>query len=185
MRDGVVRTRVERGHARGLTTVFGPITVERMAYRAPGAVNLHPADADWNTAGGAHSHGLARLAVIEAVRGSFDEAKAAVRRATGVAMGKRQLEQRGRGAAVDVAGFYAARRPRPDRAGHAAGDHLRRQGRHDAPRGAAASHRQGRRGRHRGRGPVRPAAARQPHAHGRDRVRLRHRPDTHARPPTS
>ncbi len=48
-RDGVVRTRVERGHQRGMTTVFGPIMVERMAYRTPGAVNLYPADADWNT----------------------------------------------------------------------------------------------------------------------------------------
>jgi len=37
--DGVSRPRVESGHRRGLTTVFGPVTVTRKAYRAvPGAV---------------------------------------------------------------------------------------------------------------------------------------------------
>ena len=32
--DGVSRPRVENGHRRGLTTVFGPVTVTRKAYRA-------------------------------------------------------------------------------------------------------------------------------------------------------
>jgi hypothetical protein len=111
--DAVARTRVERGHTRGLTTVFGPITVTRMAYRAPGVGNLHPADAAWNMPAGLHSHGLARLGVLEAVRGSFDEAKTAVRRATGAVIGKRQLEDRVAAAAVDVTDFYAARKPQP------------------------------------------------------------------------
>lgn len=62
---------------------------------------------------GLHSHGLARLAVTEAVRGSFDAAKAAIERVTGAVMGKRQLEGRVAAAAVDVAGFYATRRPVP------------------------------------------------------------------------
>jgi hypothetical protein len=34
--DGVARTRVEAGHRRGLMTMFGQVTVTRMAYRAPG-----------------------------------------------------------------------------------------------------------------------------------------------------
>jgi hypothetical protein len=33
--DGIARARVERGHARPLGTVFGQVTVTRMAYRAP------------------------------------------------------------------------------------------------------------------------------------------------------
>ena len=57
-----------------MTTVFGPITVERMAYRTPGAANLYPADAEWNTPAGLHSPVCPRLAVIEAMRGSFDQA---------------------------------------------------------------------------------------------------------------
>src|SRR5690349_14085227 len=43
--DGVPRRRAERGHRRTVVTWFGPVTVRRMAYREPGAANLHPADA--------------------------------------------------------------------------------------------------------------------------------------------
>ena len=46
--DGVSRPRVENGHQRGLTTVFGPVTVTRKAYRAvPGttAATTDAADA--------------------------------------------------------------------------------------------------------------------------------------------
>jgi hypothetical protein len=39
------RGRIERGHERMLATVFGPVTVRRLAYRAPGRPNIHPADA--------------------------------------------------------------------------------------------------------------------------------------------
>jgi hypothetical protein len=57
--DRVERTRVEQRHHRGLTTVFGPVTVTRKAYRAPGAGNLYPADAALNLPVGVHSDGLA------------------------------------------------------------------------------------------------------------------------------
>ena len=40
-----------------------------------------------------HSHGLRRLAAVEAARGSFDEAAGAVERATGDRLGKRQVEE--------------------------------------------------------------------------------------------
>jgi hypothetical protein len=46
--DEVTRGRVEREHRRVLGTVFGKVTVSRMAYRAPGRGNLHPADAALN-----------------------------------------------------------------------------------------------------------------------------------------
>ncbi|MBK5248380.1 MAG: hypothetical protein JJE50_02950, partial [Actinomycetales bacterium] len=38
--DGPVRTRVETGHTRGLGTIFGEVTVTRIAYRQPGQGNL-------------------------------------------------------------------------------------------------------------------------------------------------
>jgi hypothetical protein len=179
--DGVSRPRVENGHRRGLTTVFGPVAVTRKAYRAvPGAAadtgaaadastacptasgalpgpasdlmpegtgtttgtttgtatgtapeapvpqasasatstrNLHPADAVLNLPVGRHSAGLQRLAAVEAPRGSFADAREAIERATGVRLGKRQVEELARTAAVDTEAFYAARRrlPRPDR----------------------------------------------------------------------
>jgi hypothetical protein len=113
--DGVRHGRVEGGHRRTLTTIFGTVNVERPAYRAPGAANLHPRDAGLNLPAERHSHGLRRLAAIEAVRGSFDDAVTAIDRATGVKLGKRQVEQLARAAAVDVDAFYAAWRPEPDR----------------------------------------------------------------------
>jgi hypothetical protein len=105
--DGVVRTRAEPGRTRELTTVFGAVTVTRIAYRASGAPALHPADAALSLPAGKHSAGLRRLAAIEAARGSFEQAAAAVERATGVRLGKRQVEELAQAAAVDVPGFYA------------------------------------------------------------------------------
>jgi hypothetical protein len=109
--DGVERTRVEADHQRRLATVFGTVTASRLAYRAPGVDNLYPADAVLNLPAGLHSHGLRRLAVLEAVRGSYDQAVAAVHRTTGVRVGKRQLQRLVAAAAVDLPGFYAQREP--------------------------------------------------------------------------
>ena len=111
--DGVARTRVESGHQRTLRTVYGPVQVRRKAYRAPTVDNLYPADAVLNLPAGKHSHGLRRLAAIEATRGSFDDAAAAIERSTGARIGKRQVEDLTRAAAVDVEAFYAAHRPAP------------------------------------------------------------------------
>jgi hypothetical protein len=72
--DVVARTSVEEGHERALATLFGEVTVSRLAYRARGHSNLHPADAALNLPTEKHSHGLRRLAAIEATRGSFDAA---------------------------------------------------------------------------------------------------------------
>jgi hypothetical protein len=160
--DGVSRPRVENGHRRGLTTVFGTATVTRKAYRAvpgttagevgsacpttsdalpgpapdlmadgtgtttdtappaaepdaaePATRNLYPADAVLNLPVGRHSTGLKRLAAVEAARGSFADAREAIERATGVRLGKRQVENLARTAAVDTETFYDARRPQP------------------------------------------------------------------------
>jgi hypothetical protein len=111
--DGVTRTRAETGHERVLATVFGEVTVTRIAYRAPGAANLHLADAALNLPEQKHSHGLRRLAAIESARGSFGEASEAIGRAAGAAVGKRQTEQLAVAAAADVEAFYLARHPGP------------------------------------------------------------------------
>jgi hypothetical protein len=111
--DGLARGRVEPGHTRALATVFGQVQVRRIAYRAPGRANLHPADAALNLPEEKHSHGLRRLAAVEAARGSFEEALAAIDRSTGVQLGKRQVEELTARTAVDFEGFYAHRRPPP------------------------------------------------------------------------
>jgi hypothetical protein len=109
--EGAARPRAERGHCRALSTVFGQVTVSRIAYRAPGAPSVHPADAELNLPPGKHSHGLRRLAAAAAVRGSFGQACAQVTGQTGSKLGRRQCEELIRQAARDFGGFYAARRP--------------------------------------------------------------------------
>lgn len=109
--DGAPRGRVETGHTRGLATVFGPVKVGRIACRTPGRPNLHPGDGLLNLPVERHSHGLRRLAAIESARGSFEAAAQAIGRVTGQQLGKRQVEDLARRAAVDFDAFYATRKP--------------------------------------------------------------------------
>ena len=116
--DGVVRTRAEKGRARPLVTRFGQVSVSRIAYRSPGRSNVHPLDAALNLPEEKHSHGLRKLTAIEAARGSIDAAGAAITRATGVRIGKRQLEEMVRRAAAHVEAFYLSRVIKPASDGH-------------------------------------------------------------------
>ncbi|WP_156056191.1 hypothetical protein [Streptosporangium roseum] len=102
--------RLEKGHHRLLTTVVGMVTMTRCAIRAPVRGNRYPADEQLAIPAGRHSHGLAKLAVTEAVRGSFD---AAITARCGMVIGKRQIEDQVVAAAVDVDDFYAVRTPLP------------------------------------------------------------------------
>jgi hypothetical protein len=111
--DGVERGTAEEGRERALATRFGQVIVARIAYRGRGLADLHPADAVLNLPAEKHSHGLRRLAAIEATRGSFSDAAAAIERATGVRVGKRQVEELTGRAATDVDAFYTARAPGP------------------------------------------------------------------------
>jgi len=107
---GIPRASVEEGHQRGLLSVFGKVSVERLAYRRRGEENLHLADASLNLPQEKHSHGLRRLSAIEASRGSYDEARAAIERGTGQKVGKRQVEALTERGATDVDAFYAERK---------------------------------------------------------------------------
>src|SRR5680860_1208220 len=120
--DGARRGSVEPGHARPLQTVFGAVDVTRLAYRRRGERNMCPADAALNLPRELHSHGLRELSAIEASRGSFEDATDAIRRVTGVRLGKRQLEQLAARAAADFEAFYA--QPARSQAAAAQGDLL-------------------------------------------------------------
>ena len=108
---GVTHGSVEAGHTRQPSTVFGAVTVKRLAYRHRGAANLHPADAALNLPEERHSHGLRRLAAIESTRGSYEDAADAMERATGVAVAKRQVEELTARSAADVDDFYDTSTP--------------------------------------------------------------------------
>ena len=79
----------------------------------PGGTQPHPADAALSLPACRPSHALARLAALEAARGSFEAAHAAITRRCGPVIGKRQVEQAVVSAAADIAAFYAARVPVP------------------------------------------------------------------------
>ena len=104
--DGVPRPRAGRG-ARTIVTVLGPVRVRRIGYRArvKGTRALFPADAVLNLPRRRYSWGLQQLAVLFAQAVSYEQARRFVRAATGVSIGKRQLEQITAGAAADAAGF--------------------------------------------------------------------------------
>lgn len=106
---GVARGALEPGHHRPLQSVFGEVTVTRLAYRRRGEENLYVADGVLNLPVEWASHGVRRLAAIEAARGSFDDATGQLREQTGVQVGKRQIEQLAVLAAVDFEEFYATR----------------------------------------------------------------------------
>jgi len=108
---GVARGSVERGHGRGLATIFGAVHVERLAYRQRGEANLHPADAVLNLPSERHSHGLRLVAAIESSRGSFDDAADAIGRGCGQSVGKRQVEALAAAAAADFEEFYTTADP--------------------------------------------------------------------------
>ena len=105
--SGVAHRAVEHDHERALSSIFGTVTVRRLAYRQRGEENLYPSDAALNLPEELHSHGLRELSAIESTRGSFEEARDAIRRSSGVALGKRQLEQLAQRSAVDFEDFYA------------------------------------------------------------------------------
>jgi hypothetical protein len=105
--DGVTRTRAERGHDRPVVTRLGEVRVQRIAYRAgiKGAGSLFPRDAVLNLPPLGYSWSLQRLAEMFCRAVSYEQAHEFVLAATGVAIGKRQLEQITAQAAADAERF--------------------------------------------------------------------------------
>jgi hypothetical protein len=108
--DDIERTH-RRARARGLMTVFGPVVASRVTYGARGHESLSPLDAALNLPEELHSHGLRRLAAIEAARGSFDATVEAIERSTGTKVQKRQAEELVQRAAQDFDAFYDREKP--------------------------------------------------------------------------
>lgn len=108
--DGVVRPG-ERLHDRGVQTIFGKVRVSRVGYGAPGARSLHPLDADLNLPEELYSLEVQHRGAEEATKQSFDETVGFLKRQTGTAVGKRQVEELVQRAAVDFDPFYARRSP--------------------------------------------------------------------------
>jgi hypothetical protein len=108
--DEVVRRRAEPGHTRLLGTTVGEVEATRIAYRAPGVPNLHPADARLALPAGRYSYPLQKAVVYESVSGALRQARDGLARMTGVRVGTQQLMQITVDAAQDVRDFYAQHR---------------------------------------------------------------------------
>jgi hypothetical protein len=109
--DGVRRARAEPGHARPVVTRLGEVVVRRIGYRSgiKGVLSLFPRDAVLNLPPCGYSWALQRLAEMCCRAVSYEQAREFVLAATGVAIGKRQLEQITIAAAADAERFYQDR----------------------------------------------------------------------------
>jgi hypothetical protein len=105
---GVPRRRAERGHARTVVTLAGPVVIRRLAYRAAGQPNLYLRDAVLNLPPRRYSWGLQQMVVEYVLAGAYEQAQRLVAAATGVRVGKLQLEQIVIEAAAGAAWFYPA-----------------------------------------------------------------------------
>jgi hypothetical protein len=127
--DGVRRARAGRGHARPVVTRLGKVIVRRIGYRAGvrGVGSLFPRDAVLNLPPCGYSWALQRLAEMFCRSGSYEQAHGFVLAATGVSVGKRQLEQITVAAAADAERFWQVRgqdQAAAGRAGQPAGEGL-------------------------------------------------------------
>jgi hypothetical protein len=92
---------VEEGHGRGVTSVFGPVRVTRMAYRNRREPNLYPADARQVLPEDPYSLGMRSLAAFHLAAGGFGQAQEIIEARTGVTVGRAQLA----GLAEDLAAW--------------------------------------------------------------------------------
>lgn len=91
---------------RQLCSVFGGVTVWRLAYQCPGTACLCPLDGALNLPKGLHSYGIRRLVALNAAKESFDQVVSDLEERTGVRVHKRQAEQLAQASAVDFERFY-------------------------------------------------------------------------------
>jgi hypothetical protein len=107
--DGVLRRHVREACQRGLMTLFGEVTVQRLGYSARGEESVFPLDRELNRPRDSYSHGLRRRLAEEVARSSFDEAVLSIERTTGGKVPKRQAEALAAEFSQDFEAFYASR----------------------------------------------------------------------------
>ena len=106
---GIRHGSVERGHGRGVASVFGPVRVTRMAYRNRREPNLYPADARQVLPDDPYSLGMRALAAFHLAGGGFGQAQEVIEARTGVTVGRAQLAGLAEELAAWTGDFYAVR----------------------------------------------------------------------------
>jgi hypothetical protein len=106
---GIRHGNVEKGHERGVVSVFGPVRAARLAYKNRREPNLYPADARWMLPDDVYSLGMRALVAFHLATGGYGQTQEIIRARTGVTIGRAQLA----GLAADLAAltgdFYARR----------------------------------------------------------------------------
>jgi hypothetical protein len=98
---GIRHGTVEKGHERGVVSIFGPVRAGRMAYRSTREANLYPADARWVLPQDPYSLGMRALVAYHLAEGGYGQAQEVIAARTGVTVGRAQLA----GIAQDLAGW--------------------------------------------------------------------------------
>jgi hypothetical protein len=92
---------VEKGHDRGVASVFGPVRATRLAYRNRREPNLYPADVRWALPDDLYSLGMRALAAYHLAISGYGQAQEIIAARTGVRIGRAQLA----GLAADLAAW--------------------------------------------------------------------------------
>ena len=106
---GIRHGTVEEGHGRGVTSLFGPVRVTRLAYRNRREPNLYPADARQVLPEDPYSLGMRSLAAFHLAAGGFGQAQEVIEARTGVTVGRAQLTGLAEELAVWTGDFYEER----------------------------------------------------------------------------
>jgi hypothetical protein len=98
---GIRHGTVEKGHDRGVASIFGPVRATRLAYRNRREPNLYPADARWGLPDDPYSMGMRALVAYHLAGGGYGQAQDVIQARTGVTVGRAQLA----GLASDLAAW--------------------------------------------------------------------------------
>jgi hypothetical protein len=106
---GIRHGSVEKGHDRGVVSVFGPVRAVRLAYRNRREANLYPADARWMLPDDPYTLGMRALAAYHLAGGGYGQAQDVIRARTGVTIGRAQLTALAKDLAAWTGDFYDQR----------------------------------------------------------------------------
>lgn len=112
--DVTLRYTHRRLSTRTVTTIFGPVQIERLGYSQPGAPSVYPLDQALALPARSFSYELQRRLVKAAVLNPFQESVNTIAELTGVTVPKRSVEEIVRDTARDFDAFYQQRPPAPD-----------------------------------------------------------------------
>jgi hypothetical protein len=98
---GIRHGTVEKGHDRGVVSIFGAVRATRLAYRNRREANLYPADARWMLPDDPYSLGMRALVAYHLAAGGYGQAQDVIEARTGVRIGHAQLA----GIAADLAAW--------------------------------------------------------------------------------